>query len=355
MKKTRKPVSLVVLVFFIAGMLLNSFTSFSAGIPAARNSAVSTSKNANALTDFTKGMQNLKAAEPTAMAIPTVPTFDNGQTTGLIPDIDIQGSASAKKASKKDNGIIVKYKDINKAEDSKKKLTSKKPSLKLKSKKTSKRFKMETLQVSGDEDITSIIKELEKDSNVEYAQEDFVLDTFLTPQNERFGEQWGLLNNGQTVGGQTGTAHMDINAVNAWDITTGTNETVVAVIDTGTDITHSNLKDNIYINTKEQLDGVDNDQNGLVDDIQGWNIVDNNSNVFTSESLDLHGTHVSGIIAGKMGNSGITGTAPNVKILPLKFINGNTGSTSDAIAAIDYAISLGTKIISCSRGGLFGF
>jgi subtilisin family serine protease len=146
------------------------------------------------------------------------------------------------------------------------------------------------------------------------------LDTFLVPQDERYNEQWGLSNNGQAVNGQFGTSGVDINAVNAWDISTGSNSVTVAVVDTGVDTTGIDLKDNIYVNSKEQLNGKDDDGNGLVDDVNGWNYANNNNSVYDDSVKDLHGTHVAGIIAAELNNGGVTGVAPKVKILPVNFI-----------------------------------
>lgn len=251
----------------------------------------------------------------------------------------------------KKSNIIVKYKDVNKAKDSKDRFIAKKKKSKVTSKKLINRFEMEALQISSDEDVTDIINELQNDPNVEYAQPDYVLDTYLTPSDARYSEQWGLLNNGQAVNGQNGISGVDIAAANAWDITTGTNKVVVGIVDSGVDISHPDISDNIYVNKKEKIDGKDNDGNGFVDDVNGFDFANNDSSVFDSASQDKHATHIAGIIAAGMNNVGITGVSPNVKLLPLKFISGNTGYTSDAISAIEYGISMGVSVFNCSWGG----
>jgi subtilisin family serine protease len=146
----------------------------------------------------------------------------------------------------------------------------------------------------------NIIKELQGDSNIEYAQPDYLLDINLFPQDERFAEQWALLNNGQTINGQVGISQIDINAVNAWDITKGSKNVTVAVVDTDIDIDHTDLDGNIFVNIKEQLNGLDDDGNGYIDDINGWDVVNNDSSVFDTEAYEMHGTHVSGIIAASI-------------------------------------------------------
>jgi len=96
---------------------------------------------------------------------------------------------------------------------------------------------------------------------------------------------------------------------------------------------------------------VDNDGNGYIDDLNGFDFANGDSSVFDSPSQDTHGTHIAGILAAGVNNGGIAGVAPNIKILPLKFISGNTGYTSDAIDAINYGLSKGIKIFNCSWGG----
>jgi len=173
--------------------------------------------------------------------------------------------------------------------------------------------------------------------------------------------QWGLNNTGQSVLNQVGQADMDINMPEAWDLLKGRslNETVVAVLDTGVDIYHTDLAGKIWVNEKEKngLPGVDDDNNGYVDDINGWDFYHHDNTVFDSMEEDYHGTHVAGIIAAGMNNNqGIAGIAPNAKIMPLKFISGdNGGTTIEAIEAIRYAQKMGVKIANNSWGGAGGF
>jgi subtilisin family serine protease/peptidoglycan hydrolase-like protein with peptidoglycan-binding domain len=293
---------------------------------------------------------------PEVTSVPTsvaVVSPNSNQLNDINSDNDkISGNNQHKKEKvNKKNEILIKFKDTRKKEDTKKNLISKKPKLKLALRKSIKRINMEILELSDGEEIISTIAELKKDPNVEYVQPNYVLDTYLTPQDEKFREQWGLSNSGQIINGQTGTTGIDINAVNAWDITTGSNNTVVAVVDTGVDVNHPDLTGNMFVNEKELPNGLDDDGNGYVDDICGWDFANNDNGTFDSQMQDVHGTHVAGIIAAKLNNSGMTGVAPNIKILPLKFISGSTGYTSDAIDAIEYATSMGASIVNCSWGG----
>jgi len=166
-----------------------------------------------------------------------------------------------------------------------------------------------------------------------------------TPNDEYFGEQWGL---------------EKIRAPEAWDFTTGNPEIIIAVIDTGVDYSHPDLAKNIWVNVNEVPgDGVDNDGNGYVDDIYGWDFAGNDEALPSdadSDPMDVdgHGTHVAGIIAAKGNNNiGIAGVCWNAKIMALKVQadNGEDMDDMDIIEAISYAIDNGAQIVNCSFGG----
>lgn len=131
---------------------------------------------------------------------------------------------------------------------------------------------------------------------------------------------------------------------------------IVAVIDSGVDYYHPQLKDQIAINTAESLgDGIDHDKNGYINDYRGWNFSGNNSEVLDNPE-NGHGTHVTGIIlASHPKNSDekfpVMGVAPEAKVLPIKFIEKKDGMLSDAIKAMKYAASRGARIINASWGG----
>ncbi|WP_157890125.1 S8 family serine peptidase [Paenibacillus sp. DMB5] len=201
-------------------------------------------------------------------------------------------------------------------------------------------------------DIDKVISELNNDPNVEFAQKNYILYPTLVPTDEQFNSQWALSNEGQYISGQIGLTGIDVEAEKAWDITTGKKDIIIGVLDTGIDINHPDLKDNIYINKNEiPGNGIDDDKNGYIDDISGFDFFNKDATVYDKADLDLHGTHISGIIAASSNNYGISGISPNVEILPLKFINGSYGYTSDALEAIEYAKKVGVKIINASWGG----
>lgn len=149
-------------------------------------------------------------------------------------------------------------------------------------------------------------------------------------------------------------AGVDINLESAWETYgNGKHDTIVAMIDTGIDYTHEDLKDSLWINTDEIPDnGIDDDGNGYVDDVYGWNFYNNNNQIFTGEE-DSHGTHGAGTISAGTGNGiGISGIVPGnrVRVMALKALGGEDGggSTSAVIKAIKYAEDNGAVICNLS-------
>lgn len=150
---------------------------------------------------------------------------------------------------------------------------------------------------------------------------------------------------------------IDINIKPAWDLydaTQNKRQVLVAVIDTGIDYSHKDLQGAIWTNPQEiENDGIDNDGNGFVDDIHGWNFYNNNNQLFSGKE-DSHGTHAAGTIAATRAAHGIAGIADNnyVKILPLKALGGSEGSGSpeNVIKAIQYAQDKGAVICNLSLG-----
>ncbi|MBC7692147.1 MAG: S8 family serine peptidase [Methylotenera sp.] len=137
----------------------------------------------------------------------------------------------------------------------------------------------------------------------------------------------------------------------AWKITKGSSDVIVAVIDSGVTIGHPDLQENIYVNQAELngRPGVDDDGNGYVDDVYGWDFVNQRPNGIDDNG---HGTHCAGIIGAGANGKGIVGVTQKVRIMPLKFLNADgSGDTVGAIQAIDYAVANGARVISNSWGG----
>ena len=157
-----------------------------------------------------------------------------------------------------------------------------------------------------------------------------VLYAERTPDDPNFPQEWGLY--------QPNGVHMNLPA--AWDITTGSGDTVVAVIDTGVDYNHPDLSSNLWQNPGEIAgNGVDDDHNGYVDDIYGINAITNSGNPMDDHG---HGTHVSGTIGALSNNGiGVTGINWQVKIIGAKFLSSSgSGSLYDAIKCVDYITNL---------------
>lgn len=140
-----------------------------------------------------------------------------------------------------------------------------------------------------------------------------------------------------------------IGASELWDKSINTEPVIVAVIDSGADIEHPELQGAIFQNTDEIENGIDDDGNGYVDDLNGYDFVSGSGRV---KDYTGHGTHVSGVIAAQHGIGHINGVAPDVKILPLAFIDSRGGGlVQNAVNAIRYAAQRGAKVINASWGG----
>ncbi len=188
----------------------------------------------------------------------------------------------------------------------------------------------------------SVIAHLSVQQDVEFVEPNFIyraLDVAAnTPNDSMFSQLWGMKNLGQNDSeGAQGVSGADIKAPEAWALGTGSKNVVVAVIDTGVDYTHTDLKDNIWSKPGQA-------------NVHGHNAIDNSDNSMDDNN---HGTHCSGTIGG-MGNNGIgvAGVNWNVSIMGVKFLTKEgSGSLADAVKAIDWATANGAQILSNSWGG----
>ncbi len=210
---------------------------------------------------------------------------------------------------------------------------------------------------------------VENNSSIEFAEPNYYMSSSPTdfiPDDPFFTQLWALNNFAQTGG----TADADIDAVEAWGETTGSEDIIVGVLDSGIDWGHPDLISNIWRNMGEDADGdgqilievdgqwvfdpddmngIDDDGNGYIDDFIGWDFVDEDNN---PDDLNSHGTHVAGTI-GAAGNNGtgIVGVTHSVRLMPLRFLNSDgVGAVSDAVKGLNYAISKGVHLTNNSWG-----
>jgi subtilisin family serine protease len=205
-------------------------------------------------------------------------------------------------------------------------------------------FISQAAQIKG---ITSqaVISGLRQMPSVRVAEYDMPVspDQVNDPQ---YSAQWSLHNTGQTGG----TPGADIHAPEAWPLIPVVSPVLVAVLDDGVEINHSDLAANIAVNAGEiPGDGIDNDGNGFIDDVKGWDFADGDNDPSPPSATSSHGTHVAGIVAAVSNNAvGIASASRNVKILPVRFYRGQSTWISDLILACDYARIRGAKVVNIS-------
>jgi len=193
------------------------------------------------------------------------------------------------------------------------------------------------VKVSGTESVGSAIKRLKSDPNIEHAEPNYIRHVMgITPNDPLFSSQWAL---------------QKIKGPDAWQLEQGEKTVVIANADSGIDLNHSDLRDNLWLNPNEICNnGIDDDGDGYVDDCYGINTITGTGNPMDDKG---HGTHTSGI-AGATGNNskGVTGVNWHVSLMSLKFIDTDgSGTLADELEAIEYAKKKGAKIFNMSFGG----
>lgn len=203
------------------------------------------------------------------------------------------------------------------------------------------------------ENSASVLHALRENPLVAFAEPNLIVRAIKTPNDPEYGQLWGLSNQGALdKDAMRGIRGVDIGAERAWEVTTGAPNIVVAVIDTGIDFSHADLADNAWVNEIEAKGqaGVDDDANGYIDDINGFNFVANDGNIVDDYG---HGSHCAGTIGARGDNNvGVAGVAWNVRLMAVKFLDRNgSGTIANAIKAVDYARVMRAHISNNSWGG----
>ncbi|MHC4112359.1 MAG: S8 family serine peptidase, partial [Planctomycetota bacterium] len=213
------------------------------------------------------------------------------------------------------------------------------------------------LELEDGQDLAAALAACRQDPAVEYAELNYLQFMHKTPNDPYFSIQWTLENTAQMYpesgryNHPPGKYDSDIDAPEAWDIFTGSAEVVVAVIDTGVDYAHRDIDDNMWINDAELngTAGLDDDYNGYVDDIYGYDFVNRDGDPMDDIG---HGTHCAGTIAAETDNvKDVAGVCWQARIMAVKFLGAGGGSTGDAVKSFYYAVANGADICSNSWGG----
>jgi subtilisin family serine protease len=214
---------------------------------------------------------------------------------------------------------------------------------------------VELARVGGGLNVAQAIARIGADASVVFAEPNWIYtfgqsegdQTF--PTDPSFEQLWGLHNTGQTINGYTDTTpDADIDAPEAWALAgTGSSLVVVGVIDEGIDFNHPDLAGVIWTNPTDVANGIDDDGNGYVDDVHGWDFANNDNTIYDGKprtSVDAHGTHVTGTIGANANNAmGVAGVNWNVTVISAKFLGRNGGTTANAVKAVDYITDLKSR------------
>lgn len=180
--------------------------------------------------------------------------------------------------------------------------------------------------------------------DIEYAEPNYIYTHDATSNDTYYknGSLWGMYGDASTPANQYGSQ-----AAEAWGKGhTGSSSVYVGVIDEGIQYTHPDLSGQVWTNPFDKSDGIDNDGNGYVDDIHGWDFAGNNNSIYdggNSGNADDHGTHVSGTIGAKSNSTGVVGVNWSITIISCKFLGRNGGTTANAVKAVDYLNDLKTR------------
>lgn len=198
--------------------------------------------------------------------------------------------------------------------------------------------------------IARAVREIQQDPTVEFVDPNWIYQHQVTSNDPYYtnGSLWGMYGDGTSPSNPFGSQ-----AGEAWVNRTDCSSVYVGIIDEGVMFTHEDLFGNVWTNPYDPQDGIDNDGNGYIDDIHGWDFAGNDNTIYDG-SGDDHGTHVSGTVAAKGGNGkGVAGVCWNIQLISAKFLGRNGGTTANAIKAVDYITNLkknhGLNIVATSN------
>lgn len=214
---------------------------------------------------------------------------------------------------------------------------------------------LELVDLAAGMSVAAAERSFERQSEVLYAEPNFYRHAAATPADPMFGSVWGLNNTGQPVLGRRGTADADIDAPEAWELTKGSPTVIVAVVDTGVAYDHQDLAPNVWTNPGEsgaarESNGRDDDGNGRVDDVRGWDFAGKDNDPRDGNG---HGTHVAGTIGARGDDGyGVSGVAWDTSLMPVQVLGANgSGSVADVVAGYAYAAQNGADVVNASLGG----
>jgi len=208
--------------------------------------------------------------------------------------------------------------------------------IRLQSSAASKLARIYRLHLPPDVDVETGLMAARANPAIEYAEPDYLARPAAVPNDSLYSDQWGL----EKIGAESG-----------WDVTTGVISVTIAILDSGIDLSHEDLSGQLWTNPGETAgNGVDDDGNGLVDDVHGWNFLTNSGDL-TDENG--HGTQVAGVAAAASNNgSGVAGVCWNCRVMVVKIMQASgTVNYSDIAAGVAYAAGHGAQVINLSLGG----
>ena len=210
--------------------------------------------------------------------------------------------------------------------------------------------RMELLDLTPGGSVRAAVAELEGLRDVSFAEPNFLYQPTVLPNDTDFDQLWGLNNVGQDINGTGGSLiDADIDAPEAWNTEQGESGVQVAVVDTGISLGHPDLAGNLWTNPAELDNGLDDDDNGLVDDVAGWDFAAEDED---PSDLDGHGTHVAGTIGAEGNNTtGVTGVNWDVSLMPLRACSLDGCPNVDVAAAFSYAAEMGADVVNASLSG----